>query len=321
MPSVLTHYCFNKEIFDNGMQFLKGNEDIYNVGAQGPDPFFFYGIIPLTGKKRGALIRKYGSKLHKKDPSEMFEFMFEYASEKKNKDILYSYILGAGMHYILDRKIHPYVYYKTGFSDDRKLKKKYFANHTLFETNLDVLLINNKYKEYKIKPIDSIRCDEEKIEEVSEMYYDVSKKVFKEEFIDDDTFEDSYKHMQMIEKLLYSKRGIKKLFANLFVKNTPLNTMMHPLVVKDDEKIDYLNLRKDKWRDPQTEEVLDKSFYELIEEAKEEAKDWIRLVNESYLGKKVDIKDFTKGFIYDGYKEGRKMKVFKNVYKKGEESK
>ena len=321
MPSVLTHYCFNKEIFDNSIQFLKGNEDIYLVGAQGPDPFFFYGIIPLTGKKRGPLIRNFGNKLHKKDPSEMFKFMVEYASEKKNKDILYSYILGAGMHYILDRKIHPYVYYKTGFSDNKKLKKIYFAHHTLFETNLDILLINDKYKDYKVKPIDSIKCDEEKIEEVSEMYYDVSRQVFKEGFIDDDAFEESYKHMRMIEKILYSKKGVKKWFANLFVKNTPLNTMMHPLVVKDDKKIDYLNLRKKKWYDPQTEEVFCKTFYELMDEAKEEAKEWAVLVKESYLGKKVDFKEFTKGFIYDGYKEGNKMKVFESVYKKGEQSK
>ena len=45
MPSVLTHYGFNKETFDDSIIFLKNNEDIYLVGAQGPDPFLFRGFL------------------------------------------------------------------------------------------------------------------------------------------------------------------------------------------------------------------------------------------------------------------------------------
>ena len=108
---------------------------------------------------------------------------------------------------------------------------------------------------------------------------------------------------------------------NLFFKKTPFNTMMHPLNVKDDDKVDYLNLNKSVWQDPQTETILSKSVYELIEDAKIEAKDWCKLVQEAYDGNKVNVEEFTNEFIYDGYKEGNKMKVFKSVYKKEEDNK
>lgn len=318
MPSVLTHYGFNKELFDNSIEFLKDNEDIYLVGAQGPDPFFFYGINPFLSAKNSKVIRLFGNKLHKMDPSKMFEFFLDYADKSKDKDILYSYILGAVLHYILDRKIHPYVFYKTGFSDDNKMKKKYFADHTLFETHIDVLLMNDRYKKYKVRTIDSIKCDEDKIEIVSEMYEQFSKNVLKENMVDDDSFTDAYKHMCNIEKVLYSKYGVKKILANLLVKNTPLNTMMHPRTIKDDESVDYLNKKKNKWKDPATCTVYEKSLYELIDEAREESLLWINLLKDSYNSRKINLKNFTKGFIYDGYLEGSKMKEFKSVYKKEE---
>lgn len=321
MPSVLTHYGFNKEVFDDDIKFLKNNDDIYYVGAQGPDPFFFYGIVPFFGSTNGKVIRKFGHKLHKKDPAQVFEYFFEYANNVKEKDVLYSYILGAGLHYILDRKIHPYVFYKTGFSDNKKKKARYFADHTLFETHIDVLLMGDRYKDYKVIPLESIKCNEEKIEDVSGMYEKLAKEFFKEEMIDDDSFEESYEQMCKIQKILYSKKGVKKWFAKVFVRRTPLNTMMHPRVVKDDDRIDYLNLKKNKWLDPSTEKEFDKSVYELIDEAKLEAKEWLQLVIDAYNGKKVNLEKFSEGYIYDGRLEGNKMKVFKNVYEKEEENK
>lgn len=320
MPSILTHYGFNKEVLDNSINFLCNNEDVYLVGAQGPDPFFFYGIVPFLKSKNGKEIRNYGIKLHKLVPSDVFYFFFNYANSSEHKDVLYAYILGAGLHYILDRKIHPYVFYKTGFSDDKKMKKRYFADHTLFETNLDVLLMNDRYKKYKVTTFESIKCDENKIEEVSDMYEKLAKEVLKDNNIDDDSFEDSYRQMVQIEKILYSKKGIKKGIVSCLFKNTPFNTMMHPRVVKDDYKIDYLNLDKSEWKDPSLEISYNKSVIDLIEESKVEAKEWIKIVKKFYdeEGDKTLIDKFSKGLIYDGYDLSGKMKVFESVYKRKE---
>lgn len=318
MPSVLTHYGFNKEVLNNDISFLKNNHDIYLLGAQGPDPFFFYGIIPSFKLKNSNLIRNYGSRLHKIEPSEVFAMFFKYANNNANKDVLYAYILGAGLHYILDRKIHPYVYYNTGFSDDKKKKRRYFSWHTLFETNMDVLLMDGRFASVKNKPYDAIETDDSKVKIVSEMYGKLSDKLIKSDAINNSTFFESYISMRNIEKILYSKRGIKKNITNVLFKNTPLNTMMHPLVVKDDGKIDYLNLKKREWQDPSTEEVYNKSVNELIDEAKIDVEEWIMIVERAYRGE-IDldiIKGFTQGKIYDGYASDSKMKVFKSVYER-----
>ena len=282
MPSILTHYGFNKEVIDNNLEFLKNNEDIYLLGAQGPDPFFFYGIIPFCKNRNASKIRGYGSKLHKSVPNDMFSLFFKYADDSKYKDVLYAYILGAGLHYVLDRKMHPYVYYKTGFSKDKKEKRKYYVHHTLLETNIDVLLMEAKFKKYQTKPSCSIESEISKVDCVSKMYSELAKKVIIEEKIDDNSFKEAYKQMYKMEKLLYSKHGLKKKFASCLFKNTPLNTMMHPKVVKDDDKIDYLNLRKSEWKDPAVETVYTKSVLNLVEEAKLDAREWTSIVNDYY---------------------------------------
>lgn len=320
MPSILTHYGFNKEIYNTQYPYLNNNEDAYLLGAQGPDPFFFYGLVPFLSSKNGKVTRGYGSKLHKLDPKDVFEFFFEYANKSKEKDVLYSYILGAGLHYVLDRKVHPYVFYKTGFSDDKKMKRIYFVDHTLFETNMDVLLMNDRYREYKLRPSKSIETDKNKVLNISEMYEKLSKEVVREDLITNKSFYNAYRHMITIEKCLYSPHSVKKKIVGVILKNTPLNTMMHPKIVKDDEKIDYLNLKKNEWNDPATGVSFNKSIYDLIEEAKIDASEWVNIVNKAYEGNGVseDLEKFTKKYIYDGYVLGNKMKLFKNVYGKGE---
>ena len=320
MPSVLTHYGFNKLVFDNKISFLKDNEDIYLLGAQGPDPFFFYGILPFMKNKNAKEVRGYGSKLHKLVPNKVFYLFFKYANESKDKDVLYAYILGAGLHYLLDRKVHPYVYYKTGFSEDKKKKAKYFVDHTLFETNLDVLLINSVFKLYKVTSSESIKCEEDKVEIVSEMYEYLANNLIKEDKVKKDSFSNAYKQMCKTEKMLYSKRGIKKAIVNCLFKRTPFNTMMHPKHVKDDYIIDYLNFKKKEWKDPSLEISYNKSVLDLVEEAKEEVNVWFDIVEDYYKGEgsEEELKKFTKDIIYDGYSSDKKMKVFKSVYEKEE---
>lgn len=320
MPSVLTHYGFNKLVFDNKINFLNNNEDIYFLGAQGPDPFFFYGIVPFFKNKGAKCIRGYGTKLHKIAPFEVFSLFFKYAASSDEKDVLYAYILGAGLHYVLDRKIHPYVFYKTGFSEDKKLKRKYFVDHTLFETHLDVLLMKGIFRQYKVTPFEAIKSEKEKVYSVSKMYKYLADALMKEDKINEDSFKDSYLQMYKVEKLLYSKNGIKKKIVNCLFKNTPFNTMMHPKNVLDDIKIDYLNLNKNEWKDPSLEVVYHKSVLDLINEAKEDAFKWIEIVNEYYCdkGNEDKLKKFVNDFIYDGYQSLCKMKIFKNVFEKGE---
>ena len=70
--------------------------------------------------------------------------------------------------------------------------------------------MEDRYKDYRVKPVECTSCDEKKIEVVSDMYEKIAKDIFGNNYINDDSFEDSCIHMCKIEKLLYSKKGIKK---------------------------------------------------------------------------------------------------------------
>ena len=178
------------------------------------------------------------------------------------------------------------------------------------------------FKNYKVKPVDSIKSEVYKIKRVSEMYGELQKDIIKDGCLSYDSFEKAYIQMVKIEKLLYSKKGIKKGIVNCLLKNTPVNTMIHPLKVKDDYKIDYLNLKRNEWQDPSSEISYNKSVIDLICEAKEEVQVWEKIVCDYYKNKGdiSELNKFMKDTVYDGYIKENKMKVFKSVYgRKGNE--
>ena len=52
MPSILTHYYFIKDTNKENIPFLENEEKVMYLGAQGVDPFYYYGnIINRFNKK------------------------------------------------------------------------------------------------------------------------------------------------------------------------------------------------------------------------------------------------------------------------------
>lgn len=317
MASSLTHYGFNKDVLkiSEDLKFLKDNEDIYLLGAQGPDPFFFSGFVPFSKKKNLKEKREYGIKLHKISPHLNFKTNFEFANKQTKliKDYLYAYIYGAGLHYLLDRKIHPYVFYQTQTDD-----KNSFYYHTNFETNLDVLLMNGHYKEYQISTVKAIKADKVKVGGVSLMYFDLAKTNNISEFIDEMSFLDAVNEMSIIQRVLLNKCGIKKFLFNIIMPKSPINSMTQPLRVKDDDKIDYLNIKKQIWHNPGDNKSSNLSVIEILEETKKDSKIWKKIVLDAYEGNiNIEVlKNFCDNTIYDGIKEGQEINFYDCVYKR-----
>lgn len=318
MASSLTHYIFNKEVLKDleDLDFLKDNEDIYILGAQGPDPFFFFGIVPIGRKEFYKEKREFGTQLHKISPEHHFKVMFEFANKQneETKDFLYAYILGAGLHYLLDCNIHPYVFYQTQTDID----KDSFYYHTNFETNLDVVLLSQKYNKYKTSPAKAIKADKEKVWGVSLMYYNLARMKIINEFVQEDTFLKAVKEMKIIENILYSRFGIKKFFYNLIMPRGIINSMSHPLKVKDAEKIDYLNSNKSIWHNPGSNESFDLSVEEIFDKTKQDLKLWKQIVIKAYQNE-IDMEELNTlcdNMTYDGIKNNQVMKYYDCVYEK-----
>ena len=165
MPSILTHYFFINDCFKS-YDFLLSNKNIALLGAQGTDPFYFYGNLLKHKDKKD--INNFASHIHNDNPLNLYIHFINEANklDKTNRDFVFSYIYGLLNHYILDRICHLYVFYYSGIDED------FMKNHQKFETNIDVLL-RQHFNNY-IKPSSTIKNDINSLDILSNIYYTYS---------------------------------------------------------------------------------------------------------------------------------------------------
>lgn len=302
MPSVLTHHFFN---LTSGIIYKdKDLKDLQKLGAQGPDPFFFYGVTHPFWKNKKT-VTGFGSFLHHIDPAQTFIFFLEKAlGDPENKEVILAYLQGIVNHYVLDRNCHPFVFYKTGFGS-----KYSMFDHQRFESNIDV----HFYQASKTTPTKAIHANVKQVEIISHVYFELAQKL-EYSGIEKDSFLKSYKQMLTTEAVLFSRLGIKKFFVNLFLKHTSINAMCKPLNFEG--KIDYLNDKKTEWRHPANLAIFNFSFLELVERAQNELKIIQELIVRASNGEDVqkDIYKFTNELNHDGNLLSEKFVEYNSVY-------
>lgn len=320
MPSSITHYLFAQQSLDivsKKLPFLLDYIFAVNLGTQGPDPLFFYGSIPWKKRKDKAIASKLGSYLHSNDIVEKFSKMLNYAAAQNQtiKPLLFSYIFGHGLHYLLDREAHAYVFYETGFDADGNLTGKYATDHALFESMIDLEF--PKYlgiKPYAIKPHKTLNLEIPDAIEISKMYA-------ANETIDDLMFFYAWQDMKyLLEFLLDETKFKQKILKVLKMKNSIMYSMIHKIDKDKDDKIDYLNLNKNEWRNPNTNKIHTESFIDLFKIALSNLPQWAEIISQAYKNEEFisKLKDFCNNRGYDGIDIKTKMLYHKSVYLKGE---
>ncbi len=116
MPAAIAHRAFALR--------LKGKDCPLGVllGTEGPDPFMAYGMNPFRKKKDKDAVNPLGSLMHNTRLALVYAPMLSYAAsfpEGKTRALLLDYMEGLLYHFILDRRVHPYVFYRTGFDEIR----------------------------------------------------------------------------------------------------------------------------------------------------------------------------------------------------------
>ncbi len=279
MPGLITHYicgdiCINKIEDDNIRRILKKHRQIYNIGTQGPDMFFYY--LPCLVRKNWLEL---GNRLHKTNVRAYMDAMISamYALDKEKRESVASYLAGYLTHYALDCHTHPYIYYKAGFKTegDRTHRLKYSVNHRNFETGIDVLMLKLISSE---KPSDKrlwellhvtsgeVRDTAEVISRALKDVYDVNmsrKHVYNAMF-----------YMFTTNRILQSRGGKRKrlmeFIESFTFKEHVVSSLIHKQLV--DDGVDYLNIKKSPWhypwdnKNPQTH-----SFTEMFEKSVEES--------------------------------------------------
>ena len=153
MPLITTHNIFANEVLKQTEKKIadkiKVKQNIYELFAQGFDPFFFYELLPGT--------KKIANYCHTHHTDEFFLNFIDYIKKEnaqKNATILAA-LYGHLTHYCLDSTCHPYIIYKTGEYDKKKPKTlKYNGKHTEMEWQIDAYYYeqttHQEFRKFKI---------------------------------------------------------------------------------------------------------------------------------------------------------------------------
>lgn len=304
MPSVLAHYFFVNDCINEKYPFLINENEIACLGAQGTDPFYFYGNLFKRGDKDD--VYGFASLIHNTNPFSLYKHFIDEANKlnKEQRDFVFSYLFGLLNHYILDRNCHPFVFYYSGIDEN------FLPKHQKYETNIDVLL-RLHYKDY-ISPKKAMEASINDVDIISKIYYSYSEK--HNLSLDESTFTTAYKDMKNIQAALYSKTGIKKWFFHTFLKDSRIDSLSMPKRIEDG--IDYLNYNKELWQHPTKNFKMSLSFIELIELAKKEFDKLGKIILNAYnqLDYEKDLEKFIDNINHSGIRVGDTMKYSKPVF-------
>lgn len=272
MPGFAVHYLFGEEL-------LKGYEEnyvkrciykhteVYNMGLQGPDLFFYFFLSPMLYK------RNIGSIMHTKDIGSFKNNFIDTIKGIKNKDertIAIAYFAGFLGHCTLDKMCHPYIYAVTDYEHKGK---DYFSKHVDLETDIDSLYIR-KYKNmdlYYFRRKETLNISNIEIEVVADAFVKAFEKTYSNVSLSRKRMElviNIFKHSSSI---FNDKYGIKKKIVAFFEKLILKRKVISPMfIVEKHTKTtkDILNNDKEKWYNPWENNVERiESFPELYSKA------------------------------------------------------
>jgi len=280
MPGLITHYIGGQAVLQalpkDLKDFIGREQQIYNLGTQGPDIFFYYMMGMLKQKTRGI-----GQMMHQQDLGCVFLHMadeIKRARSKKEQRVIFAYMAGFIVHYALDAHTHPYVYSQTS-SDGSGLLNS--VNHRRLETIIDVIMLKTSSgsKPAALKLWRLIAPEELAMVAAAGALSHAIKKTYNRKVSDYDVYT-AMRNMIKWTKLLQSYKGRRKkwmeLAEDLTIRAHALSCMVHMQEVPDD--YDYLNLNKKSWTPPWAacEDSRNNSFAELYESAIIDATDMLK---------------------------------------------
>lgn len=304
MPAALVHFTFVKENTDPKDKYFMETA----LGGQGPDIFFFYGYS-FSKRENKQEVSDFGTLLHHSDISEIYAKLAMYAQKSEQKEMLLAYLRGVLMHYILDRNLHPYIFYRSGIEvgDSKEEKQRFLVAHQYFESGFDYLY--SKRHKTRQNPKKCVKIKESSLREISKMWFVVADEM-NYDAIRQNTFELAYEDFRFANGFLYSPLKIKKLFFHWFKKNTSVDALSYPFTCKQAIKEDYLNENREVWKDCVTGETRTSKVDELVEKATKELKIIPILLKHP---NPAAMKMFMDDIDHDGFKIGAEKKYFKST--------
>ncbi|MFC4077156.1 zinc dependent phospholipase C family protein [Salinithrix halophila] len=258
MPNVWSHILFGRAALKHSGSPLPSDPNPFHLGCQGPDFLLYHHFWPW---KRGHEVSSLGSAIHRDHCGPFLLDLIDAAVEHPG---MRDYVSGFLTHYILDRRTHPYIVYRSG---DGKYK------HQKLEVIIDTLLAERLegIRTWKTPVVPWIIIGSRFPRQWVEVLQWTALKHFPEEAgtISPEDWNQAYRDMLKALRFFFDPWGIKWLLTLGYI--SPFR--YRP--VHDGN--DYLNERQTEWLHPaQPEEKHRESFLMLWESALTEASDLLQ---------------------------------------------
>lgn len=315
MPDFWTHILCGHEVLervDEGKfkNIIEDDIEIFNLGTQGGDIFFYYKFWPWLRNKLGT---DYAHFVHTKRTGELFINGLDYLknSIKNENDFkrIFSYLAGFMCHFAMDSSAHPYIFYFSGIHDMAKPEtKKYIGWHKKLEVIIDTILLDEKkgMKTFKNPAYKEIYVGKVIPDEIKDFFINIMDKLYggKENVSFINT---AYKDMIHGLKIMHDATGIKAAIVRFYEFLTGSNKKYSSAIYQkvEDLSVDYLNKSHKEWLHPcSNKEIHKESFYDLYERAVDCGEKMIKTAIE-YLSGRCDRKALEKEFPSISYYTGK----------------
>lgn len=301
MPAIITHYTFALETMKKPTRLEK---EALLVGAQGPDPFFFFGQYPFKKRSHADEIGSFGTLLHHIDISFVYSELLKYARASKDKALLFSYIEGLFLHYALDRECHPYIFSKAGHAyEPPALKKHYSASHCRLESYIDILL-GKEYGTFTYRTDELLALDEASLGKISTMWAVVNGLTLKNPYLDEHSFLLSIHDYRSVMHFVNTPHRLKRgLLALLAGKDSQAYCMNFPTHFTESEaKLDFFNEGNLPWPDPVSGILRSDSFFDGWSKAVQDYDRVLPILDKAGNGKDIlaELQAFVGDIDHDG---------------------
>ncbi|PDO10797.1 MAG: hypothetical protein BLM47_05555 [Candidatus Reconcilbacillus cellulovorans] len=296
MPHVWSHLIFGGEAMKAaGREEAIGNDflrRVFNLGCQGPDILFYhrFWLGPLAG-----VLPSLAGDIHRFRCGDFLLAMIDMAAGRPSDDPIIVYAAGFLTHHVLDRNMHPFVFYRSGF-------RKW--NHQRLEVALDALVVRRKLglEAWKTPLAGQIDVGGRLPEGVAKMWDHLARRHNPERTagLSPEVWHEAYRDMKRALRLFHDPWGVKR--ALTLGRTAPMTfRRRYP-------PLDYANEAHAVWRHPAVpEETHAESWWDLWDAALEDARSVLEKAF-SYLesGGDVSARAALAGAIGDvGYDTGK----------------
>jgi hypothetical protein len=329
MPAAQDHYRLCLAALGEEARFA-GPE---TIGAQGPDPFYFYGLLPWKPRRRRTESRALADWLHLSAPSRIFLPLAEAARSMpagEERDASFRFLRGLVFHYLLDRAAHPYVYARTGFPCPGEDERPFQDDHARFEaalceagrdaiarqggaSALPVLTLR------EVEPRRMLRAEAAWLRAADGLFL----RAFPERYAPG-LYPAAYRDMADALAILWDPAfGKRRFLAALGARDTIIHAMMQPVPQAERGDIDCLNEGRGVWRDPATGERRRESMAELVARALGDAERVSQILWAIEEGRAHPAATELEAFLgerdHRGCPPGTEMRYYASAYRPGRE--